>query len=143
MLPTDSASRPATVDALLLVDPVRAERQRQSDVDRPQPREPGPVRPSPSIHQKTKNGSSRRSHHVRPLTRFFGATTLNPDFYARDFGRITSEVIQHLAAVDGVDLEVRLEISAVAKNGFDEAKVRTVSENAQTLKFEQSGFETE
>jgi hypothetical protein len=76
-------------------------------------------------------------------TRFFGTATLNPDFYARDFGRITSEVIQHLAAVDGVELEVRLEITAVAKDGFDEAKVRTVSENAQTLKFDQSGFESE
>jgi hypothetical protein len=40
-------------------------------------------------------------------------------------------------------LEVRLEISAVAKDGFDEAKVRTVSENAQTLKFDQSGFEAQ
>jgi hypothetical protein len=76
-------------------------------------------------------------------TRFFGTTTLNPDFYARDFGRITSEVIQHLAAVEGVELEVRLEITAVAKKGFDESKVRTISENAQTLKFEQSGFEAE
>jgi len=28
---------------------------------------------------------------------------LNPDFYARDFGKITSEVL-HLAAVDGVQL---------------------------------------
>jgi hypothetical protein len=65
------------------------------------------------------------------------------DFYARDFGRITGEVIQHLAAVDGVDLEVRLEITAVANSGFDEAKVRTVSENAHTLRFEQSGFEAE
>jgi hypothetical protein len=52
-------------------------------------------------------------------------------------------VIQHLAAVDGVELEVRLEISAVAKDGFDEAKVRTIAENAHTLKFEQSGFESE
>jgi hypothetical protein len=31
----------------------------------------------------------------------------------------------------------------VARNGFDESKVRTVSENALTLKFEQSGFEAE
>jgi hypothetical protein len=31
----------------------------------------------------------------------------------------------------------------VAKDGFDEAKVRTVGENAQTLKFDQSGFEDE
>jgi hypothetical protein len=50
-------------------------------------------------------------------------------------------VIQHLAAVDGVELEVRLEITAVAKNGFDEAKVRTIGENAHTVKLEQSGFE--
>jgi len=68
---------------------------------------------------------------------------LNPDFYARDFGKVTSEVIQHLAAVDGVQLEVRLEITALAPNGFDESKVRTVRENAQTLKFEQSSFEAE
>ena len=68
---------------------------------------------------------------------------LNPDFYARDFGKITTEVIQHLAAADGVDLEVRLEITAVAKAGFNESKVRTVSENAHTLKFEQSDFEAE
>jgi hypothetical protein len=74
-------------------------------------------------------------------TRFFGTAKLDPSFYARDFGRITSEVIQHLAAVDGVDLEVRLEITAVARDGFDDAKIRTVSENARTLKFEQSGFE--
>ena len=38
-------------------------------------------------------------------TRFFGTVKLNPDFSARDFGRITTEVIRHLAAVDGVDLE--------------------------------------
>lgn len=68
---------------------------------------------------------------------------LNPDFYARDFGKITSEVIQHLAAVDGVQLEVRLEITAVADNGFDESKVRTIRENSQTLRFEQSAFEAE
>jgi hypothetical protein len=68
---------------------------------------------------------------------------LNPDFYARDFGKITSEVIQHLAAVDGVHLEVRLDITAVADRGFDESKVRTIRENSQTLKFEQSAFEAE
>ena len=39
-------------------------------------------------------------------------------------------------AIDGAMLDV-------AKNGFDAAKVRTVSENAQTLKFDQSGFEVE
>lgn len=34
-----------------------------------------------------------------------------------------------------------VEIEAIAPDGFDDAKARTVSENAATLKFEQSGFE--
>ena len=38
-------------------------------------------------------------------------------------------------------LVVRLEIEAVDETGFDEQQIRTVSENARTLKFEQSGFE--
>jgi hypothetical protein len=29
------------------------------------------------------------------------------------------------------------------RDGFDDAKMRTVSENATTLKFDQSGFEVE
>jgi hypothetical protein len=38
-------------------------------------------------------------------------------------------------------LNVTVEIEATTPDGFDDAKVRTVSENAATLKFEQSGFE--
>jgi hypothetical protein len=62
---------------------------------------------------------------------------------AREYGRIPSEVIQHLATIEELELEVHQEITAVARTGFDESKVRTVSENARTLKFEQSGFEAE
>ena len=40
-------------------------------------------------------------------------------------------------------LTVRVEIEADAESGFDEGKVRTVSENATVLKFEQSSFEVE
>ena len=38
-------------------------------------------------------------------------------------------------------LQVTIEIEATAPDGFDDSKVRTVAENATTLKFEQSGFE--
>jgi hypothetical protein len=34
-----------------------------------------------------------------------------------------------------------VEIEAIAAAGFDTAKIRTVAENADTLKFDQSGFE--
>jgi hypothetical protein len=39
-----------------------------------------------------------------------------------------------------VSLNVTIEIEATTPDEFDDAKVRTVSENAATLKFEQSGF---
>jgi predicted AAA+ superfamily ATPase len=74
-------------------------------------------------------------------TRFFGAVRLDPERFGRDLNRLYQEVIQHLAAPDGVDLEITVEISAVKKDGFPDTTARIVSENARTLKFDQSGFE--
>lgn len=74
-------------------------------------------------------------------TRFYGTKELSADRYAWDFKKITDEVLTHLAAAPGATLKVTLEIEATDPAGFDEAKIRTVSENAKTLKFDQSGFE--
>ena len=74
-------------------------------------------------------------------TRFFGVASLNPERYARDLTRLSQEIIQHLAAPEGVELEVRVEITARKPDGFPEDKVRIVTENARTLKFESYGFE--
>ena len=73
-------------------------------------------------------------------TRFYGVKTLNSDKIALDFKNIADEVIAHLRQSD-TSLVVRIEIEATNASGFDEADVRTVSENAKTLKFDQSGFE--
>jgi predicted AAA+ superfamily ATPase len=73
--------------------------------------------------------------------RFFGVARLNPERYARDLTRLSQEIIQHLAAPEGVELEVRVEIAARKDDGFPEDKVRIVTENARTLKFESYGFE--
>lgn len=51
------------------------------------------------------------------------------------------EVIQHLAAPDGAELEITVEIQAVSKDGYPDTTTRIVSENARTLKFGQSSFE--
>jgi predicted AAA+ superfamily ATPase len=74
-------------------------------------------------------------------TRFFGIARVNPERYARDLTRLSQEIIQHLAAPQGVELEIRVEISARKADGFPEDKVRIVTENARTLKFESYGFE--
>lgn len=74
-------------------------------------------------------------------TRFYGVYHLNPERYAKDITKVSQEVIQHLAAQEGVDLEVTVEISAKKRDGFPDSTVRIVSENARTLKFEDADFE--
>lgn len=74
-------------------------------------------------------------------TRFFGAAKLDPEFYQKSFTKMVQEVIQHLAAVEGIKLELSIEIAAYKPGGFPEEKVRIVSENARVLKFDQFGFE--
>ncbi len=58
-----------------------------------------------------------------------------------NFRDIADEVIAHLRAGNSTRLTVRIEIEATDATGFDESKVRTISENARTLKFDQAGFE--
>jgi len=55
--------------------------------------------------------------------------------------KVADEVLAHLAAAPGSRLTVRVEIEATSEQGFDGARRCTVSENAKTLKFEQSAFE--
>ena len=74
-------------------------------------------------------------------TRFYGTVRLDPERFGRDLNRLYQEVIQHLAAPEGVNLEITVEISASTKDGFPDDKARIVTENARTLKFDQYGFE--
>ena len=91
-------------------------------------------------------GAIPRDHVIdlvypRAKVRYFGVKTLNADKIALDFRNVAEEVIAHLRADPSTRLTVRIEIEATDDGGFDEGKVRTVSENASTLKFDQSGFE--
>jgi hypothetical protein len=75
--------------------------------------------------------------------RFHGSVTLDPTRVGRDAGRIADEVIAHLAGLVGSDVTVTLEISAEIPSGTPENVVRTVTENARTLKFSDQGFESD
>jgi len=100
---------------------------------------PGPVAaPGGATHPA---GFRAPAPPVPKNTRFYGTVRLDPERYTRDFGRLYQEVIQHLAAPEGVDLEITVEIQAVKKDGYPDGTVRIVSENAHTLKFSDSGFE--
>jgi hypothetical protein len=77
------------------------------------------------------------------LRRFYGSVQLDPGRLNRDFGRVAQEVIAHLTSLVDARVEISVEVRAEHKEGFPEETVRTVSENAKTLKFEPQGFEPE
>jgi hypothetical protein len=79
----------------------------------------------------------------RPMRRFYGRVRLNPLRVSTGAGEIAQEVIRHLTEVADGKVEVYLEISATSEGGYSEQTLRTVGENARTLKFESFGFEEE
>ncbi|MDQ3631720.1 MAG: DUF499 domain-containing protein, partial [Actinomycetota bacterium] len=137
VLPTDDVAV-ALTDATLIVKPESAKVQRAAEVPEDLPAGPGPA-PEPGGGSAPGPGASPAP--VPGKTRFFGSKRLQAERYASDFKKLADEVLGPLGATPGVTLNVTVEIEATAVEGFDDAKVRTVSENAATLRFEQSGFE--
>jgi hypothetical protein len=74
--------------------------------------------------------------------RFYAVAKLDPERYQRDFGKIASEIITNLAGQLGTDIEITVEIHARNEDGFTDNVIRTVSENARTLKIDPYGFES-
>ena len=54
---------------------------------------------------------------------------------------VADAIVKHLAGLLDAGIDVRIETTAKSEDGFDDEIVRTVTENARTLKFEQHGFE--
>lgn len=75
--------------------------------------------------------------------RFYGTIRLNPMRLSSEAGTIGQEVVQHLQALLGADVQITLDIEADVPDGVPDQVVRIVSENAKTLKFDNFGFEEE
>lgn len=80
---------------------------------------------------------------LKASTRFFGVYEVDPERYSRDLNRLSQEILQHLSSIDGVDLDITIEIHAAVKEGFAADKIRVILENARSLKFKNSSFEGE
>jgi predicted AAA+ superfamily ATPase len=77
------------------------------------------------------------------LRRFYGVAHLDPERYQRDFSKLAQEIIANLAGHLGTEIEITVEVRATNDGGFPEGIVRTVSENASTLRLDEHGFESE
>ena len=71
-------------------------------------------------------------------TRYYGRASVNPSRPAKDI-----EAIVQLTQFADAEVSITLELHARRAQGFDDATVRTVSENSRTLKFDDFGFEDE
>lgn len=74
--------------------------------------------------------------------RFHGSVRLDPSRLAVQAGRLNTEVLSHLHALEGTDMEITIEIRAVRSDGFPSDIMRVVDENAAALRFDDHGFET-
>lgn len=154
VVPPDPAGSLQVTDTTLLVNWDSA--QAQLDAERVAatvaPTDPGTAESSPTETAPATRGADHGSGRSLPVgtespieallaRRFFGSVKVDPVRYSRDIGNVTREIIDRLAGT-GASLEITIDIQASKAEGFDEAEVRTISENARVLKFDPtSGFE--
>ncbi|MCA9037991.1 MAG: hypothetical protein KDA91_22860, partial [Planctomycetaceae bacterium] len=99
--------------------------------------------PGPSTTTTSVGGTTPvEPEQVKP-TRFYGSVTLDATRLGRDAGRISEEILSHLASLQGAKAEVTLDIEVRIPDGVPDNVVRTVTENCRTLKFDNQGFEAE
>lgn len=136
----DPGNPPPITDALLVVRPDVAVAQLDADLSAPSV--PGST---PGTDTTSDDGAEKPDQPASPdlppsKTRFYGTKALGADRIAMDFKSVVEEVLSHLKG-EGTNLSIRIDIEATNHHGFDEQTIRTVSENAATLKFNDSGFE--
>jgi predicted AAA+ superfamily ATPase len=131
----------------LLVNPDVAKAQLDAEI--PAPTAKAVSDPRPASQPGEASGATEKPDNVTEIPaqrrphRFHGSVELDQTRVGRDAGRIAEELISHLAGLPGVDVRVTLEIEADIPEGVPESIVRTVTENARTLKFRAQGFEEE
>ncbi|GAB3031570.1 Swt1 family HEPN domain-containing protein [Parafrigoribacterium mesophilum] len=142
--------RAAISDATLIVKPELAEAQRAADL-LATATAPG----GDPANSDTGEGTGASSPATGPAstttttlpkkpvaTRYVGSVPINAERYSADFAKIATEILANLAA-SGAKLSISLSIDAVHPYGFSEQQLRTIRENAGTLKFTTNEFEAE
>ena len=87
-------------------------------------------------------GSPQATPRLPPNV-FIGSVRLDGERVVKETGRVVMEVLEHLSVLPGADVQVTLELRVSVPDGVKEDAVRTVSENAKTLKFQTFSFERE
>lgn len=138
-LPHEAGRSPLT-DASLIVKPEVAEAQRVSEVPSPEATDTDAPKASTSGSGSTETPQTEVSPKKAPLRRYVGSVSISAERYSGDFAKVAQEVLANLVAA-GADVSISLSVDAVSPSGFTEQQVRTIRENASTLKFSTNAFE--
>jgi hypothetical protein len=94
-------------------------------------------------NQPTSSAVEASPRKPRKPRRFFGAVELDMIRPVKAFDAVLNAVVMELQRTHGAKVKVTVEIEAEADNGFDEADVGVVRDNARQLKFktDSTGFE--
>jgi hypothetical protein len=111
---------------------------------------PDEEKPAPDVKPDGKEkppplvpGGGPQKPAVKPppkLTRFFGSVHLDPARPVRDAEKVIVEVVQHLTALAGAEVTIRLEVEARHDAGLAEKLVRDLTENCNALRFDSCEF---
>ena len=74
-------------------------------------------------------------------TRYYGRVTVKADRWTRTAADIAEAIVNQLTQAEDAKVSVTIEVEATADDGFDDVQ-RTITENAATLKFNDSDFES-
>jgi predicted AAA+ superfamily ATPase len=98
---------------------------------------------APGANETSRGGTLPLQPQQPRPKRFFGSVKLSPTRLGKEAASIAEEIVAHLQGQPGAEVSVTLEIHATIPDGAPDSIVRTVTENARTLKFGSSGFEEE
>jgi hypothetical protein len=152
-----SSTQPASLNTLIVKDEVALA---QIEADRVKPIDPPPDKPGDGDEESTRKpytiegtGSSRTGGVAPPPpppppappkpqlpTRYVASVKLDPTRASLQMSAFMEEVMSHLQALPGAQIEMTLEVQVNATGGIDEQTARIVLENSAQLKVEKPGL---
>jgi hypothetical protein len=151
-----SGTSPASLTSLVVKDEVAAvqiEADRRAEEERKrQPSKPEVVRPGGTGLGIVNPGNTGGSGPIPPPpppppppkpslpTTYTASVKLDSVTAGPQVGKFLVEVMSHLQALPGVEIEMSLEVKVRAPGGIDEATARIVLENSSALKVDKPGL---
>lgn len=101
-----------------------------------------PANPTTTYTPNGDDGDNPHVHENQPQNKhFYMSVDLDNTRVNRDVDQYVREIIRHLQNVDDAQVTLKLEVEVEAPNGIPDGTVRTVSENCNTLKVKDYGFD--